>query len=103
MIVGCLVALHRLEAYQLLSTGDDNVDVCSQISYPIKCGVSRIWVSSNNRYQGIASSMMNCLKKFFICGTLLRNCDIALSAPTEMGKNFGKKYFKTDNFLVFCE
>lgn len=77
------------------------IDVCSETSYPIKCGVSRIWVSRNYRKQGIGTKLINALKQNFIVGCVLTNKDIALSAPTEAGKEFAIKYFQTPFYLIY--
>ncbi|XP_068896401.1 uncharacterized protein eco isoform X2 [Tenebrio molitor] len=101
MIVGALVAEAKAVAHKLLTTHQDQVDLCSEEAYPIKCGVSRIWVAQNQRQKGVATALMDCLKRNFMFGYIMRNEDVAFSSPTEMGKIFGKSYFKTPNFLIY--
>jgi N-acetyltransferase len=101
MIVGALVAEAKAVAHKLLTTHQDQVDLCSEDTYPIKCGVSRIWVAQNQRQKGVATALMDCLKRNFMFGYIMRNEDVAFSSPTEMGKIFGKSYFKTPNFLIY--
>lgn len=79
----------------------DGVDLCSEKSYPIKCGIARIWVHNDNRREGIGTALMNVLRSNFIYGYILDSTDIALSSPTEQGKKFAAKYFETDNFLIY--
>ncbi|XP_057654447.1 N-acetyltransferase ESCO2 [Diorhabda carinulata] len=101
IIVGCLVATSKSEGYKLLSPIESEVDVCSEEKYPIKCGVPRIWVSVNNRKQGIATKMMDVLRRNFIFGYTLDNFDIAFSSPTDDGKIFAQIYFGTNNFYIY--
>lgn len=98
-IAGCLVAEQRSVAHKKLE--ENGLDLCTEETYPIKCGVSRIWVARNYRRQGIGGTLMDCLKANFVFGSVLNNDDIALSSPTDMGKSFAKKYFKTDNYLIY--
>ncbi|CAG9834421.1 unnamed protein product [Diabrotica balteata] len=100
-IAGCLIATAKSEGYKLVSPVDNEVDVCSETKYPIKCGIPRLWVSAANRNQGIATEMMNSLKRNFILGYTLKNSDIAFSSPTESGKRFAQCYFKTNNFYIY--
>ncbi|KAF2883547.1 hypothetical protein ILUMI_22611 [Ignelater luminosus] len=99
-IAGCLVAEPKGVAYRMLN---DNVgiDLCSEMSYPIKCGVSRIWVSQACRKEGIGTALLNCLRGNFMFGSILRKDDIAFSSPTDAGKAFAMKYFNTLNFLIY--
>ncbi|XP_028130566.1 N-acetyltransferase ESCO1 [Diabrotica virgifera virgifera] len=100
-IAGCLIATAKSDGYKLLSPVDNEVDICSETTYPIKCGIPRLWVSAANRKQGIATEMMNSLKRNFILGYTLKNSDIAFSSPTEQGKRFAQCYFKTNNFFIY--
>ena len=79
----------------------DNVAMCSEASYPIKCGISHIWVAASYRKQGVATSLMDAVKNTFIYGCIMRNEDIALTSPTEAGSAFAEKYFKTPNYLIY--
>lgn len=85
----------------MLTTKQNEADMCTEEKYPIKCGISRIWVSHNYRNQGIGSALIDSVKKNFMFGYILVNNDIAFSPPTEMGKHFAKKYFNTPNYLIY--
>lgn len=98
-IAGCLVAEQRSEAHKRIE--ENGLDLCTEETYPIKCGVSRIWVSRNCRRAGIGTILMDCLKANFVYGCVLSNDDVAFSSPTEMGNSFAKKYFKTSNYLIY--
>ncbi|KAF5275087.1 hypothetical protein FQA39_LY07024 [Lamprigera yunnana] len=101
VIVGCLVAELKTTAYRLLSD-NTGIDLCSEIAYPIKCGVNRIWVSEGHRKEGIGTALLNCLRGNFLYGNVLSKEDIALSSPTEAGKDFATKYFGTPNFFIYA-
>lgn len=99
-IVGCLISEVKTEAFKMLSSFE-GIDVCSKESYPVKCGVSRIWVSQNNRQKGVATALMECMRANFCYGYVLQLNEIALSSPSDSGKMFAKKYFRTENFLIY--
>lgn len=79
----------------------EGVDLCSEEVFPIKCGISRLWVSKEHRNQGIGTTLMDCVRKNFMYGYILNSDEIAMSSPTEMGKAFAGKYFKTPNYLIY--
>ncbi|GJQ78311.1 putative N-acetyltransferase [Trypoxylus dichotomus] len=87
-IVGCLIAEPKSEAYKML-TSFDSIDVCSKESYPIKCGISRIWVSPTARQKGIATALMECVRTNFAYGYVLKREEIALSSPSELECRLG--------------
>ncbi|XP_045483222.1 N-acetyltransferase ESCO2 [Harmonia axyridis] len=99
-IIGCLTAEAKTTANKLL-TASVEVDLCSMEEYPITCGVSRIWVLPTYQKKGIATAMMEALRKNFLPNRMLEKCEIALSAPTPDGKLFGTKYFETENFYTY--
>lgn len=77
------------------------IDLCSEEVYPIKCGISRLWVSKDFQKKGIGTALLDCLRSHFISNCNLSKNEIAMSSPTEAGKEFAKKYFETSNFLVY--
>ncbi|CAG9773185.1 unnamed protein product [Ceutorhynchus assimilis] len=96
-ISGCVVATVPQErGNRMLNTYE-----CTEQSYPIKCGISRIWVGANFRKQGIATALVDAVKRNFISGQILSNDDVALTTPTEAGAAFAEKYFKTPNYLIY--
>lgn len=99
-IVGCLVAESKSHAHKmLLNTGE--VDQCSEETYPVMCGVSRLWVSLPHRKKGVATCLMNTMRSNFVYGHILSVFEIAFSTPTDSGKLFAGKYTKTDSFLIY--
>lgn len=113
-VVGCLIAEHINEGYRVIEEpapeGSEGEMVmferqrawcCSTTAEPAICGISRIWVVSTMRRQGIASRLLNCLRNNFIYGSYLSKDEIALSDPTPDGKLFATHYFGTSQFLVY--
>ncbi|XP_041823865.1 protein MLP1 homolog [Melanotaenia boesemani] len=113
-VAGCLIAEHIQEGYRViedpLPEGSEGEKVmferqrawcCSTTPEPAICGISRIWVVSMMRRQGIASRMLECLRNNFIYGSYLSKDEIAFSDPTPDGKLFATHYFGTSQFLVY--
>ncbi|XP_072234639.1 uncharacterized protein [Leuresthes tenuis] len=113
-VAGCLITEHIQEGYRViedpLPEGSEGEKVmferqrawcCSTTPEPAICGISRIWVVSMMRRQGIASRMLECLRNNFIFGSYLSKDEIAFSDPTPDGKLFATHYFGTSQFLVY--
>ncbi|KAB0804640.1 hypothetical protein PPYR_01610 [Photinus pyralis] len=100
VIIGCVIAEYQSVAYRLLSD-NTGIDLCSETKFPIKCGISRIWVSQAHRRKGIATSLLNCLRANFVYGYIMGKDELAFSSPTDIGKSFAARYFNTPNFLVY--
>ncbi|KAM6977630.1 uncharacterized protein esco1 [Aplochiton taeniatus] len=113
-VAGCLIAEHIQEGYRVieeaLPEGSEKEKVmferqrawcCSTNPEPALCGISRIWVFSMMRRQGIASRMIECLRNNFIYGSYLSKDEIAFSDPTPDGKLFATHYCGTSQFLVY--
>ncbi|CAL8293677.1 unnamed protein product [Lota lota] len=113
-VAGCLIAEHIQEGYRVIEDPaperSEREQVmferqrawcCSSTSEPAICGISRIWVFSMMRRQGIASRMIECLRNNFIYGSCLGKDELAFSDPTPDGKLFATRYFGTSRFLVY--
>uniref|UniRef100_UPI00358E78BA N-acetyltransferase ESCO2-like n=1 Tax=Myxine glutinosa TaxID=7769 RepID=UPI00358E78BA len=119
-VSGCLIAEHINKGYRVLSessllsqekqsqTSTSGIQIerqwawcCATLPEPAVCGISRIWVFSLLRRNGIATRLMDCLRRNFTCGTYLTKEDIAFSDPTPDGKLFATKYCNAPNFLVY--
>ncbi|KAM8730839.1 uncharacterized protein AB9X84_025471 isoform 4-T4 [Acanthopagrus schlegelii] len=111
---GCLIAEHIQEGYRVIEEptpeGSEGEKVmferqrawcCSTTAEPAICGISRIWVVSMMRRQGIASRLLECLRNNFVYGSYLSKDEIAFSDPTPDGKLFATHYFGTSQFLVY--
>ncbi|XP_034018432.1 N-acetyltransferase ESCO2 [Thalassophryne amazonica] len=114
MVVGCLVAEPIRLAYRVLEHKDCNTSAtkedfierqrawcCSTTPEPALCGISRIWVFSLARRQGIATRMLDTVRSSFVYGSHLTKEEIAFSDPTPDGKLFATKYCNTPTFLVY--
>ncbi|XP_023120103.1 N-acetyltransferase ESCO2 [Amphiprion ocellaris] len=114
MVVGCLVAEHIRQAYRVLEQPDQHKDMtkddfmerhrawcCSTVLEKALCGISRIWVFSQARRQGIATRMLDTVRSTFIYGSHLTKNEMAFSDPTPDGKLFATKYCNTPAFLVY--
>ncbi|CAH1169200.1 unnamed protein product [Phyllotreta striolata] len=97
-IIGCLVATEMPHGYKLVSGTSDSY---ANVPCPIKCGIPRIWVAESCRGTGVGTQMMDVLKSHFLPDVSLENSDIAFAIPNEDCKEFAKKYFRNDNFLVY--
>ncbi|KAK6491098.1 N-acetyltransferase ESCO1-like isoform X1 [Huso huso] len=113
-VTGCLIAEHIQEGFRVIdesalqgSEGDkvmferQRAWCCSTTPEPAICGISRIWVFSLMRRNGIASRLLDCLRSTFIYGSYLSKEEIAFSDPTPDGKLFATCYFGTPQFLVY--
>lgn len=98
-IIGICIAIPLHEANKLIS--DFGIDFCSSEMYPVRCGISRIWVHGKHRRQGVASKLIAAVRKHFLFGGQLRMDEIAFSAPTEMGKLLAQKLCGRNDFYVF--
>ncbi|KAM9704082.1 N-acetyltransferase ESCO2 isoform 1-T2 [Menidia menidia] len=114
LVVGCLVAEPIRQAYRVLEQPDRQKDMrrddfmerhrawcCSTVPEPALCGISRIWVFSLARRQGIATRMLDTVRSTFTYGSHLTKEEIAFSDPTPDGKLFATKYCGTPAFLVY--
>ncbi|XP_026197262.1 N-acetyltransferase ESCO2 isoform X2 [Anabas testudineus] len=114
MVVGCLIAEPIRQAYRVLQQPDRLKDMtkddfmerhrawcCSTVPEQALCGISRIWVFSLARRQGIATRMLDTVRSTFMYGSHLTKEEIAFSDPTPDGKLFASKYCNTPTFLVY--
>ncbi|XP_067338739.1 N-acetyltransferase ESCO2 isoform X2 [Channa argus] len=114
VVVGCLVAEPIRQAYRVLEQPDRHKDMtkddfmerhrawcCSTVPEQALCGISRIWVFSLARRQGIATRMLDTVRSSFSYGSHLTKEEIAFSDPTPDGKLFATKYCNTPTFLVY--
>ncbi|XP_053684757.1 N-acetyltransferase eco [Sabethes cyaneus] len=103
MVLGVCVAQPLQQANRLLTIDgiDGSIDCCTLETYPVKCGVSRIWVTPNFRCHGIARTMLTVLRSHFIFGYPLSFDEIAFSAPTEAGKRLAENITGRKDFLIY--
>lgn len=65
------------------------------------CGISRVWVAETYRRNKIATKLLDCVRDNFLYFQSLRLNQIAFSDPTENGRQFASKYFKTNEFYIY--
>ncbi|CAM6126574.1 unnamed protein product [Calypogeia fissa] len=75
--------------------------LCTKTPVPAVCGVRVIWVSHTERRKGIASYLLDAMRKTFCLGVVLEHSQFAFSQPTPEGRMFASRYCKTDEFLVY--
>ncbi|XP_066468102.1 N-acetyltransferase ESCO2 [Tiliqua scincoides] len=111
-IVGCLIAEPVRQAFRVISEPPSESPTknslehhrawcCSSKPEKVICGVSRIWVFSLMRRKGIASRLVDVVRRTFLFGSYLTTDEIAFSDPTPDGKLFATKYCQTPSFLVY--
>ncbi|KAJ1674769.1 hypothetical protein EV182_002598 [Spiromyces aspiralis] len=81
---------------------DDTVRIEAE-SYPVACGISRIWVSPRARRSGIASALLDAVRKSFAYGCQLSKSDIAFTQPTTQGRLLAESYMERPDFFVYIE
>lgn len=99
-VMGLCVAMPKGRGHRLIVT-DDGVDVFTDITFPIKCGISKIWVALPYRRKGVASRLVNSVRSHFSFGHYLSYDEIAFSSPTDSGKLLARQLTKRSDFLVF--
>lgn len=111
-VVGCAIALPIQKAYPVIISEDAKVEevaqgvptlswCCSTNPVSAMCGISRIWVFSQNRCQGIATRLVDCIRHNFLYGCVIGKHKIAFSDPTPNGRVFAEKYTGQKEILVF--
>ncbi|XP_053996754.1 N-acetyltransferase ESCO1 [Hylaeus anthracinus] len=100
VILGVLVAEPIVTAHRMIPELLE-LDCCTAESTPAKCGINIIWTDMKHRRQGIASKLVDTLRRQFYYGYIMSLEDIAFSTPTPSGKIFAEKYTKTRNFKVY--
>lgn len=75
--------------------------VCSEVPEPAVCGVRGLWVSRSERRKGVATKLLDTMRRTFSLGYVLEPCKCAFSQPTFDGKAFAANYCKSDSFLIY--
>lgn len=68
----------------------------STIADRVLLGISRIWVSSQSRKQGLARRLLDCIRSDFMYGLTVDKHLTAFSQPTESGGKLARKYFASE-------
>lgn len=104
-VIGCLLAVPVQKAHKMIETAAEaeGIDCCTAEEYPVKCGVSRIWVHRPHRKGGVGRQLMDCMRKNFMFGHILSLEEIAFSSPTVMGKVFAEHYTGRKDYYVYTQ
>ncbi|XP_073989334.1 establishment of cohesion [Rhodnius prolixus] len=101
-IRGVAAVSYLTKAHKMLHIeGSDDVGLCSEEEYPVKCLISRIWVDNHFRRCNIATSLLDSVRCNFTFGYILKCSDMAFSSPTEDGRKFIEAYTKTKEYYVY--
>ncbi|KAI9350072.1 ESCO1/2 acetyl-transferase-domain-containing protein [Zopfochytrium polystomum] len=65
------------------------------------CGISRIWVSREHRRKGIASRLLDVVRRRFLFGCTLSKSQLAFSQPTNSGQQLAAAYLGGSDFFVY--
>ncbi|GLT94790.1 hypothetical protein SLE2022_125130 [Rubroshorea leprosula] len=60
--------------------------ICGEDAVPAACGVRAIWVTPSNRRRGIATQLLDAMRKSFCTNFVLSKSQLAFSQPTSAGK-----------------
>lgn len=99
VVLGVCVAEPKYEANRMHS--ERGVDYFSEEIYPVRCGISRIWVAGPYRNQGVATQLVEAVRGHYIFGHYLTMDEVAFQSPTEAGKLLAIKLANRNNFLVY--
>lgn len=109
-VIGFVMAEQIKEAYRLLVSDNENkvntpsslkTWCCSETSEEALVGINRIWVLSCHRRKGLATQLMDAVRKHFIFAYTVPKHLVAFSDPTPNGKSFASRYCETNNILVY--
>jgi len=106
-ILGCVIAENVITtAYKIKQedkTGEtrQGTIVCDSIPQPALIGVSRVWVHSKYRRQGIATSLVDACRNNFLFGEVVQKDKVAITQPTSDGLCWASKYFNCEDFLIY--
>ncbi|GLT94796.1 hypothetical protein SLE2022_125180 [Rubroshorea leprosula] len=87
--------------FQLPDGNHHGAIICGEDAVPAACGVRAIWITPSNRRRGIATQLLDAMRKSFCTSFVLSKSQLALSQPTSAGKALAFNYTDTKSFLVY--
>ncbi|KAJ0973347.1 hypothetical protein J5N97_021306 [Dioscorea zingiberensis] len=75
--------------------------LCEEKALPARCGVRAIWVVPCHRRKGIASKLLDAMRKSFCSDKQLEHSECAFSPPTSAGYALAFSYCRSKSFLVY--
>lgn len=70
-------------------------------SFKAHLGINYLWTASAFRHKGIATGMLDAIRRQFCYGYPIPKDETAFSQPTAVGKAFASAYFGRKDFLTF--
>ncbi|KAI9152787.1 hypothetical protein LWI28_001197 [Acer negundo] len=86
---------------KILDDNQNGAIVCEKEAIRAVCGIRGIWVSPSNRRKGIATQLLDAVRRSFCMGSVLEKSQIAFSHPSSAGQALASSYFGTRSFLVY--
>ncbi|EOY08464.1 Damaged DNA binding,DNA-directed DNA polymerases, putative [Theobroma cacao] len=74
---------------------------CEKEAVPAACGIRAIWVTPSNRRKGIATQLLEAVRKSFCMGFVIEKSQLAFSQPSSEGQALASNYIGTGSFLVY--
>ncbi|GMI86495.1 CHROMOSOME TRANSMISSION FIDELITY 7 [Hibiscus trionum] len=65
------------------------------------CGIRAIWVTPSNRRKGVATQLLEAVRKSFRMGYVIERSEVAFSQPSSDGQALASNYIGTTSFLVY--
>ncbi|GAB2232567.1 hypothetical protein Droror1_Dr00011607 [Drosera rotundifolia] len=75
--------------------------LCEEEAVRAVCGIRAIWVSPSNRRKGIATYLLDAVRRSFCDHSVLEHSQLAFSQPTSAGRALASSFAGTDSFLVY--
>ncbi|KAH7557098.1 hypothetical protein JRO89_XS11G0046200 [Xanthoceras sorbifolium] len=86
---------------KILDGNHNGAIFCEKETMPAVCGIRAIWVSPSNRRKGIASQLLDAVRRSFCMGFVVEKSQLAFSQPSSAGQALASNYFGTGSFLVY--
>ncbi|KAK8628887.1 hypothetical protein V6N13_009467 [Hibiscus sabdariffa] len=75
--------------------------LCRREGVGAACGIRAIWVTPSNRRKGIATELLEAVRKSFCRGCVIGKAEVAFSQPSSDGQALASNYTGTPSFLVY--
>lgn len=93
-----------LLSWRVQNTADSTSPVkdtaTSNVSLPL-CGVRRFWVAVRHRRQGVASNLLDCVRKNLTYVTHFSRQQVAFAEPTANGADFATHFTRREDFILY--
>ncbi|XP_022766972.1 protein CHROMOSOME TRANSMISSION FIDELITY 7 [Durio zibethinus] len=86
---------------EVLNENHNGAIVCGEEAIPAVCGIRAIWVAPSNRRKGIATQLLEAVRKSFCMGFVIEKSQLAFSQPSSDGQALASHYIGTGSFLVY--